>query len=196
MLTHPLWMLDFETCATAVPLFDGTRPYQQVPFQFSLHKVAEDGTVQHVEYLWEEDTDPRPGLVEALKAITDEGTVLAFNASFEKRVIRELAEAYPDEEAFLLGLNQRMDDLIIPFRQFWLYDPAQHGSCSIKKVLPALTETSYDGMDISKGDQAAREWRRAINGAEDKEAILEALRKYCEQDTQAMIDIMNILKSL
>jgi hypothetical protein len=195
-LEYPLYHFDFETVAPAVPLFDGIRPFQQVPFQFSLHIQQKDGSVKHIEFLHEELSDPRPALIEAMKAIGPKGTILAYNMGFEKGRIKEMAEAFPEEKEFLLNLNDRMDDLIIPFKNFWIHDEKQHGSNSIKAVLPAFTTTSYDGMVISKGDQASREWLRAVRGAENKEKILEALRRYCEQDTQAMIDVLEVLKEV
>jgi hypothetical protein len=195
-LGYPLFHFDFETVAPAVPLFDGTRPFQQVPFQFSLHIQQKDGSVEHIEFLHTEFSDPRPSLIKAMKAIGPKGTILAFNMGFEKGRIREMAEAFPNEKEFLLGLNDRMDDLIIPFKNFWIHDVKQHGSNSIKAVLPAFTTTSYDGMVICKGDQASREWLRVVKGAEDKEAVFEELRKYCQQDTQAMIDVLECIRLL
>ncbi len=213
-LEYPLYHLDFETISTAVPLFDGTRPYQQVPFQFSLHIQKESlcrlgptcgaerseaevpgprhkpPELEHHEFLWTELSDPRPALIQALKVIGPTGTILAYNMSFERRVLQELAEAFPEEATFLSSLIVRLDDLITPFRNFWIYDAKQHGSCSIKAVLPALTNTSYDGMTINKGDQASREWLRAVKGADDKEEVFEALRKYCKQDTEAMVEVL------
>jgi len=193
-MEYPLYHLDFETANPAIPLFDGTKPYQQVPFQFSLHIQQKDGSVEHIGFLWTELSDPRPALIEALKVIKEKGTILAFNMGFEKGRIREMAEAFPEEKEFLSALVDRFDDLIIPFRNFWIYDTAQHGSCSIKAVLPALTTTSYDGLAINKGDQASREWLRAVKGAADKEEVFEALRTYCKQDTEAMVEVLEKLR--
>ena len=198
-LIYPLYCFDFETMNPAVPLFAKTRPYQQIPFQFSLHIVeSENAEPQHVEYLADTNEDPRPALIEALKAIGPDGTILAYSMSFEQRIIRELADAFPDEATFLNSLLNRFEDLITPFSRFWYHDEKQRGSCSLKKVLPVLTDTSYEGMDISEGGQAAREFARAVFGdtdEDDKTSTLLALRKYCQQDTQALVDILRALQS-
>lgn len=190
-LEYPLYLLDFETVAPAIPLWDGTRPYQQVPFQFSLHIIKKPGdTPEHVEFLWESTTDPRPALIKALRAIGPTGTILAYSMGFERRVLRELAASHPEQETFLLGIESRLDDLIIPFREFWYYHPAQHGSCSIKAVLPALTGSGYEELHIQKGDEAGREWLRAVRGAKDAEDVFRSLREYCGLDTLAMVKIL------
>lgn len=191
---YPIWMLDFETSSAAIPFFDGTKPYQQIPFQFSVHKVSENGSVEHFEFLWKELSDPRPSLIEALKCIESTGSVMAYYMPFEKGRIRELAQAFPDDEAFLLDLNDRMVDLIVPFNSFWVYDKKQQGSCSIKKVLPAFTDTSYDSLTIADGATAAREWLRAVK-EKDNQAF-EDLLTYCKQDTQAMVDLFDVIKKI
>jgi hypothetical protein len=116
--------------------------------------------------------------------------------SFETRVLNELAAAFPVRAALCRGLVARMDDLIVPFRSFDLYHPEQRGSCSIKRALPAFTGRGCEGLSIQEGDQASREWLRAVGGgvAEDvKQEILQALRDYCRQDTLAMADLLRVL---
>ncbi len=195
-LEYPVYMLDFETISSAIPLFDGTRPYQQIPFQFSVHVLDRPGAApRHHEFLWTADSDPRPALVEALRVIGPRGSVMAYFAGFERARIRELAEALPEAADFLEGLNRRLVDLIEPFTGFWVHHPAQHGSCSIKKVLPALTGSGYEGLDINRGDQAAREWLQAVRGGEGAEAIFRALREYCALDTRGMVEILAFLQA-
>jgi hypothetical protein len=181
-----------------VPLFDGTRPYQRVPFQFSLHVVARPGAEpDHFEFLAETTEDPRPGLLEALGRIGPDGTVLAYNMAFEKGVLRELANDFPARADFCQDLIHRMDDLILPFRAFDLYSPAQHGSCSIKSVLPAFSNISYDALDIREGGQASAEYLRAVYGdapADERTRILDSLRVYCGQDTYAMVELLRVLE--
>jgi len=196
-LQYPLYFLDFETFNTAIPLFDGSKPYQQIPFQFSLHVMdTPNGKIKHFEFLADSNEDPRSELVLSLKAIKDKGTILAYNMSFEKRVLKDLALQFPREAEWINEIIARIDDLIIPFKNFWYYHPKQHGSCSIKYVLPALTGKTYSGLEISKGDQASREYYR-INfkecSKEDKEKTRKALLTYCKQDTEAMVEIFNIL---
>jgi hypothetical protein len=199
-LEFPLYCLDFETVGPAVPLYDGTRPYQQVPFQFSLHVLDSfEASPVHCEFLAEDAGDPRPGLVGRLHAIGPKGSVLAFNMTFEKRVLGDLAKDIPDERQFLGELVDRMDDLLIPFRRFHYYHPDQRGSCSLKAVLPALTGKSYGNLAIHDGMQAAREFQRTVIGdspQDEKETVLANLREYCRQDTEAMVDIVNALRML
>ncbi|MBU0742077.1 DUF2779 domain-containing protein [bacterium] len=199
-LAYPLHCLDFETVAAAVPLYDGTGPYQQVPFQFSLHVVESEGAApRHLAYLAETAEDPRPGLIEALRGIGPTGTILAFNTVFERGVLRELAAGFPGHAAFLDGLDDRFSDLLTPFRNFWYHHPQQRGSCSLKHVLPALTGRGYAGMAIADGNQAMREFQRAVFGdvdAAEKRRVLEGLREYCEQDTQALLEVLGVLSAL
>lgn len=199
-LEYPLYCLDFETMNPAAPLVEGTRPYQQVPFQLSLHVINSKGAAPtHSEYLADSPGDPRPGLIEGLKAIGPTGTILAYNMQFESRIIGELAEAFPTEASFLRGLDGRFQDLMDPFKRFWYHDARQHGSCSLKAVLPVLTGTTYDGMAIAEGGQAQREFQRAVFGdveAAEKVRVLQALRDYCRQDTQALVDILEALEGV
>ncbi len=197
-LKYPLYFLDFETVGPAIPLFNGTRPFQQVPFQLSLHISKKQGVKpEHIEFLADNPDDPRADIVKTLKAIGKTGTVLAYNMSFEKGVIEDLLEAFPKEK-WLHTIIDRLDDLILPFRNFWYYDPAQHGSCSIKAVLPALTGKSYAHLEVSKGDEAARKFLAMTYKGEkmDKEAVRRALLEYCKQDTEGMVDILKKLKTL
>ena len=115
------------------------------------------------------------------------------------KLIRELAEEFPDDGSFLNSLGGRFMDLMAPFNNFWFHDAAQHGSCSLKKVLPVLTETSYDGMAIGDGGTAMREFQRVVFtdvDAEEKAQVLAHLRNYCKQDTQALVDVLAALRSL
>jgi hypothetical protein len=200
-LEYPLHCLDFETMNPAVPLVDGTRPYQQVPFQFSLHVVDGEGAEpRHVEHLACTPGDPRPGLIEALRTVgtlARAGTVLAYNAPFERGVLRGLAEAFPEHGAFLTAVVARFEDLKTPFSRFWVHDAGQRGSCSLKQVLPTLTSLSYGGLAIADGNQASREFMRVVFGdapAHERAAVLDGLREYCRQDTWAMVEVLGVLR--
>jgi hypothetical protein len=199
-LAYPLHCFDFETAAWTVPQLDGTHPYQAVPFQFSLHVIERaGGPVRHEEYLAEDPVDPRPALIEALRGIGPIGDILAYHASYEQRILRELARNFPEHEHFLLGLVERFKDLESPFLQFWHHHPDQHGRTSIKYVLPALTGVTYNGMLISDGNQAQREFVRVVFGdvdEDEKQTVLDGLRDYCRQDTQALVDILGVLARL
>jgi len=196
-LQYPIYCLDFETMNPAVPLIDGTRPYQQVPFQFSLRILDNEGVEpRHVEFLAESLADPRPALIDALKAIGPDGTILAYNISFERGIIRRLADDFPTDADFLRDLDGRFMDLMTPFTNFWYHDAQQHGSCSLKAVLPVLADKTYEGMAIAEGGQAMREFQRVIYTdveIEEKARILQYLREYCQQDTQALVDLLAAL---
>jgi hypothetical protein len=204
-LKYPLYHLDFETMNPAIPPLPGMRPYQRIPFQFSLHIQQEPGArPEHVEYLatWIDQPvpgDPRGDLIEALKAIGPDGTVLCWNMGFEKGVLEDLAEVFPAEADRLADLVERMDDLIIPFRSFWVYHPRQKGNCSLKAVLPALTDFDYDDLAIGDGNQAARQYQQALYGnvtTKDRALIFKNLLEYCKLDTMAMVEILRRLEKL
>ncbi|HOX26865.1 MAG TPA: DUF2779 domain-containing protein [Candidatus Krumholzibacteria bacterium] len=199
-LVYPLYCLDFETMNPAIPVFDGTRPFQQVPFQFSLHVIAGRGAEPvHHELLADKAEDPRRTLVSALKVIGPDGQIVAFNAVFEKGVLRDLAAFLPDEADFLLGLEARFVDLLVPFSKFWYYHPEQRGSCSLKDVLPAIVGKTYADLAIGDGGAAMREYQRAVFGGVDvsvKSKVLEDLRVYCRQDTEALVDVLGALEAM
>ena len=197
-LVYPVHHLDFETMAPAVPAFDGVRPYQQIPFQFSLHIQHTPGAEpEHHEFLATEPGDPRPHLVDALlQAIGPTGTVLAWNMAFEKLVIEELAEADLVRAPRLIDLAKRLVDLMTPFTAFMVHHPDQGGSCSLKAVLPAVTDLGYDDLQISAGGAATHGYEQAMFGGIEPAArsrILADLRAYCGRDTEAMIAILGWL---
>ncbi len=195
-LQYPLWHMDFETLFEAIPRFDGIRPYQQVTFQFSVHLQKSPGAKpEHFEFLHKASDDPRPAFLKALKAcIGPEATVLAYNMSFEKGRIKELGEAFPEYADWCGDVIARMEDLIVPFRSFLYHHPAQHGSASLKKVLPALVGKGYEGMTIADGGQATTEYARVTYGEgvapADRAKVYADLEAYCGQDTKAMVDIL------
>jgi len=199
---YPLYFLDYETLAGIVPPFDGMRPYQQVPFQYSLHILdSPDSELRHEEYLHREGTNPCQSVAEALRRhIGDEGTVLAWNMGFEKSCNKTLADEVPELEDFLFNLNERMDDLMLPFSKLWFVDKAFMGSASIKKVLPILVPTlSYAELGIHEGASAQRLWMQGvIDGKDtiDKEVLFADLLEYCKLDTLAMVEIFNVLRKL
>lgn len=197
--TYPLYFFDFETIGPAVPLYDGTRPYQQYPFQYSLHTIATPGAeVMHKDYL----ADPRAGdprkslMLRMLEDLGQQGTIIAYNMGFEKGKISDLAEFYPEYAPALRAINDRMVDLIVPFRSHWCYLPAMNGSASIKAVLPALTELSYDELEIKEGGTASNTWLALAEGKYkgERDAAMIALREYCKLDTYAMVVIWQELR--
>ena len=200
-LRYPLYFLDFETYAFAVPPFDGTKPYQQIPFQFSLHiQDSKDSGLVHHSFLAEGKNDPRPKFIERLREVLGEnGDIIAYNAPFEMGRLKECGKFMSEHKPWILTVNARFVDLLKPFRDFNYYNPKQHGSNSIKAVLPALVGKSYEGMEISEGGTASREYVRVAFGditPEDRAKVRKALEEYCKLDTKAMVDIINKLKAL
>lgn len=198
-LEYPLYYFDFETIAPAVPLFDGVKPYQNIPFQYSLHVVKrEGGKPEHHGFLAETAGDPRPALLRKLKReIGDKGTILAYNKSFEEAILKEMATVFPKESGWLEQACDRMVDLLVPFKNFAYYHPAQKGSASLKAVLPAITGSGYKDLDINNGQIASILYLSAIYGdmpKPEKAKVLTDLEKYCGRDTEGMIWIVEKLR--
>lgn len=200
-LKYPMYYLDFETMAPVVPLYDGTRPYQKVPFQFSLHVLeSESAGLKHFEYLGSGKEDPRPEFINKLaQMLGNRGSIIAYNANFEKGVLKELAKAYPQYAEWVDSLMPRVVDLLVPFRKMHYYHPAQMGSASIKKVLPVLTGRGYEEMEIGAGNDASIAFEEISSGKLDEEEAEEVkanLLKYCKLDTEAMVLIVDKLREI
>ena len=200
-LQYPLYFLDFETINPAVPLFDGTRPYQNTPFQFSLHVQAiPGGETKHSWHLADGPQDPRPELLARLQQATgDEGSIVVYNQSFEQSVLQDLGTTFPAYRGWSQAVIARLVDLIIPFRSFHYYHPAQRGSASIKHVLPAVTGSGYEGLAIAQGNDASRAYLTMTYGGTpeaEKAAVRDDLLKYCGRDTDAMVNIVGRLGEL
>jgi hypothetical protein len=200
-LEYPLYYLDFETIGPAVPLFDRVRPYQDVPFQFSLHVVKDEksGPV-HYSYLTSGTGDPRPGLlVELQKVLGNSGSIVAYNKGFEEGCLRDMAAAFSEYSDWIDQVCKRLIDLLGPFSNFHYYHPAQKGSASLKAVLPAITGKGYDDLDISDGQVASVAFLAAIYGEmpeEDRANVISNLQEYCGRDTEGMIWIVERLREL
>ena len=202
-LVFPLYFFDYEGFVSAIPIADGFGAYEQIPFQYSLHIMTEDGEVEHREFII---TDLPKGdftrpLVEKIRQdISPNGTVIAWFSTYEKQRNSKLAELHPDQAEFLENLNEGMFDLMSIFQKNYYVDPKFKGSSSIKKVLPVIVpELTYKNLKISKGDQASERWERMIFGEitrEEKEQIKNDLLVYCERDTLAMVKIYEFLKKL
>ena len=200
-LKYPLHYLDFETFSTAVPLLDGTRPYQQVPFQFSLHVVDKPGAMPWpFGHLADGPQDPRPRFLEELrKAVGSKGSIIVYNQKFEEGILRDLAGAFPEYADWVEAACARMVDLLGPFRSFSYYHPDQKGSASIKAVMPALTGRGYDDLDISVGDEASLAYLDMTYGnmsADERAKTRRDLEEYCGRDTEGMIWIVEKLREL
>jgi hypothetical protein len=197
-LEYPLFFLDFETFGTAMPLFDGVRPYQQVPFQFSLHVVGGEGhKPEHHAFLADGKDDPRPEFLDRLRAaLPRTGSVVAYNAGFELNRLEECCEALPEFNPWLRGVEKRVVDLLLPFRRFRYYHPAQQGSPSMKAVLPALTGQGYGDLVIQEGNTASLEFLRVTYGdvsEQERQRVRRQLEDYCGRDTEGMVRIVERL---
>lgn len=192
-LAWPRYFIDFETITFAAPIWAGTRPYQQIPFQWSCHVESHTGTLKHTEWLAPDAEDPRLGFVESLiRTIGKRGSLLAYNAAFERKRLEELAEAFPSYAEPLLDLVERMVDLLQIARDHY-YHPDMRGSWSIKRVLPTIDpELSYQGLSVADGGMAQEAFMALLDPAipeEEKAKIRQDLLTYCERDTFAMVEI-------
>jgi len=191
---YPLYFLDFETVNPAIPLWAGTRPYAQVPFQFSVHTVRQDGSMAHQDFLRADGEDPSSAFAEALvDTVGPSGAVVVYNAGFEGGRLKELASRFPQLADRLLAIAGRLFDLQ-PVAKAHYYHPLQQGSWSIKKVLPCLVpELQYDALGgVQDGGMAIDACMELLSPActFERRADLEGqLRRYCRLDTLAMVGI-------
>lgn len=201
-LEFPLHFFDYETFSRVIPAFDGTRPYQQVPFQYSLHIQEKlGGSLIHKDYLHTEHSNPvLPLLKQMQKDFEGKGSVVSWFKQFEMKRNEEMALMYPEFANFLHGLNDRMVDLMIPFSKGWFVDKDFFGSASLKAVLPVLApELSYQELEVSHGGMAQRVWMETVFGGrnvETRDEVMANLRKYCTLDTYAMYVIYKYLLGL
>jgi len=193
----PAYFLDFETVSFAVPIWKGSRPYQQIPFQFSLHRVDHSGSLDHTAFLDLTGMDPSKVFGQSLiEQCGSEGPVYVYNAAFESIRMRELASRFPELEPGLSSIIQRVVDLL-PIARNRYYHPSQHGSWSIKAVLPALCpELSYAKLDgVQDGEMAIEAFKEAIaleTTPERKREVEQQLLEYCKLDTLAMVRVWQI----
>jgi hypothetical protein len=203
-LRYPLHHLDFETVMPAVPLFDGTRPFQQLPFQYSLHTQHAAGLApEHRAFLADGNGDPRPAFVERLLAdIGPHGDILAYNASFERTCLKELAHDLPQYAEGLQALVARIKDLHTPFRSGWYTVPEMNGRTSIKVVLPALVQgpagagLNYDELAVQEGGTASLLFAQLLTATYpgDTDQLRTDLLAYCALDTLAMVEVLAVLQ--
>jgi len=196
----PAWFLDFETVSFPVPIWKGTRPYQQLPFQYSLHRLDESGELSHEAFLDLGGEDPGELFAKSLvDQCGDSGPVFVYNAGFERSVMSKLAERFPEYAAGLEAIIDRLVDLL-PIARNRYYHPDQHGSWSIKAVLPCLVpDLSYGDLEgIADGGMASVAYREAINESssdERRKEIEKELLEYCHLDTLAMVRMWEVFRS-
>ena len=196
-LSYPLYFLDFETMQPVIPEYVGTKPYAQIPFQYSLHYIEhEGGELKHKEFLAESGTDPRRALAERLcEDIPMNVCVTAYNKAFECTRIKELAETYPDLADHLTNIRNNIVDLLVPFQSGWYYNRAMGGSFSIKSVLPAIfpddPSLNYHNLEgVHNGGEAMTIFPKIqYMSPEDQKTARHNLLKYCELDTYAMVKV-------
>lgn len=197
----PRAFLDFETIGPAVPRWIGAKPFQQIPFQYSCHIESETGELTHAGFLSLDGGDPRRACAEALVQLLSGdrcGSIIAYNASFERRCVRDLAEVFPDLAEDLAEIEAKIVDLL-PVTRSCYYHRDQRGSWSIKAVLPTVApELAYDGLDVKDGGAAQQAWFEAAKvetSEERREQLRVGLEAYCERDTEAMIVLLRRLTS-
>lgn len=192
--------LDFETIGFAVPIWPLTRPYMQLPFQFSCHEVGADGVVRHHEFLDLTGDDPRVLFAAALvEACGEEGPVFVYNARFENRVMHEVAAHVPEVAEAIERIIGRVVDLE-PIARNRFYHPSQHGSWSLKVLLPALCpDLDYGALEgVHDGNEAQQAYLEAVardTTPERREEIRRQLLEYCKLDTLALVRIWEFFKS-
>ncbi|RPI65148.1 MAG: DUF2779 domain-containing protein [Ignavibacteriales bacterium] len=198
-LKYPLYFMDFETFQPAVPLFDNSKPYQQIPFQHSVFlKKNINSDAEHFEFLAEPGIDPRKKFIENLLKVTKgKGDILVYNKTFEITRLNEIARDFPQFADEIEKLVSRIKDLMIPFQKKYYYAPEMKGSYSIKAVLPALvSELSYDELEINEGGLASVAYESLHTEtdlmfiAEIKQQLLE----YCKLDSLGMVKILERLE--
>ncbi|UCH66770.1 MAG: DUF2779 domain-containing protein [Ignavibacterium sp.] len=200
-LNYPLYFMDFETFQPAVPLFDNSRTYQQIPFQYSIHyKETKESKLKHSEFLAEAGEDPRPEFIfKLLEATGKSGDIIVYNKAFEITRLKEIARDFPEFSAEIEKRILRIKDLMLPFQRNYYYAPEMKGSYSIKAVLPALVpELSYDELEINEGGLASIAFESLFTETDmiKISEIRKQLLDYCKLDTLAMVRILERLEQL
>jgi hypothetical protein len=201
-LKYPLHFLDYETFNPAVPLFPGYRPYEHIIYQYSLHVVTHLGAdPQHYECLITDTCDPAALLVsDLLDHLGPTGSVVVWNKTFETYRNKDLADHCPEYAEQLLGINQRLYDLMLLFKQGHYVHPDFHGSASLKAVLPVLCpELKYEDLVIQNGEETMLTWYKFQTGEipiEEQPKTIQAMKDYCKLDTYGMVAIKDKLNQI
>lgn len=209
---YPIYMYDFETMKSAIPKFKNSKPYQQIPFQYSVHVLLTPDfdfrtkkSIEHYEFLADGNEEPRESLTKNLCHdlinIHGQGTYVAYNQSFEKSVLKKIAYYYPKYKKQLAVIHDGTVDLQDFFKDFKIYKEQFYGSLSIKKTLPAFDpDFSYEGLVIKKGDMASEVFRRRVENnitlSNWNYNFRENMLKYCAQDTLGMVVLFWHIKNI
>jgi hypothetical protein len=197
-LTYPLYFADFETVNPAIPRFPGMRPYDQLPFQWSVHVQRQPGAApEHFKFLANDTSDPRPAFISTLSdALGDSGSIVVYSQQFESQRLSELAACLPEFARQITKIQGRLCDLLAIVRDH-VYHPAFAGSFSLKSVLPALVPSmNYDDMIVADGQAAGLAWESLMHGGLDRDKqdrTRKALLDYCGQDTLGLVKLVDEL---
>ena len=197
-IQYPISCLDFEWERYAIPPYEGMRPFDVLPFEYSLHIMHENGEVDHRVFLSFHD-DRRAFAERLLAELPETGTVMAYNANGAEMIrIRELAEQLPDLAGRLLAVNERMKDLQTPFESGLVYDTRMHGLWSLKVIMSMMDDPGYNDLAIRQGMDAVFQWRQVDRSDPDADAeeIIEELKEYCGMDTYAMTVVYKWLQEI
>lgn len=200
-LKYPLYFMDFETVNPCIPRFLGMRPYDQLPFQWSVHVQCKLGAVpDHFEFLATDQSDPRRAFISALcDALGERGSIVVYNQQFESQRLSDLASWLPNFAGRIKKIQRRLWDLLRVIRDY-VYHPQFAGSYSLKAVLPALVPSmGYDDMEIADGQVAGLTWESLVHGTSDRgdgEQIKEALLAYCGRDTLGLLALIEKLRDV
>ncbi|MGD1008012.1 MAG: DUF2779 domain-containing protein [Ignavibacteriaceae bacterium] len=197
-IKYPIFFMDFETFMPAVPMFDNSKPYQQIPFQYSLHyQKDKDSLLEHYEFLADANGDPRiPFITKLLNDTKAKGTILVYNKAFEITRLKEIARDLPEFSGEIEERISRIVDLMIPFQKRYYYMPEMKGSYSIKYVLPALVPgLNYEELEIQEGGSASIAFESLYYETDifKIEKTRNNLLEYCKMDTLAMVEVLNTL---
>lgn len=196
---YPLFFMDFETFMPAVPIYEATKPYQHIPFQYSIHyKKSKDAELEHFDFLAEQGMDPRKLFLERLlKDTVNSGTILVYDDLMERNVLKGLEKEFPEFGSQIDERLSRIVDLAKPFKERLYYDPAMKNSHSIKNLLPALVaDLSYSNLQVSSGSVAMIAFEQ-LQTESDMFKILETrenLLEYCKLDTLSMVKVFEVLE--
>jgi len=197
---YPIHFIDYETYPCAIPRFNGYSPYDQIPFQYSLHILSSfDAKPEHKEFIYTDSDDPGPKFLESLKKdIGTTGSLVVWNKTFECGINKQLANRIPSATKFVTDINNRVYDLKDVFDAQYYVHPEFKGNTSIKSILPVLaTQLSYKELEIKEGGTASQEWNKIVLAQVSEvegEQIAENLKAYCGLDSYAMYAIWKKLK--
>ncbi len=197
-IKYPIYFMDFETVNPAIPRFPGMRPYDQIPFQWSVHVLTEPGAApEHFEFLATNTNDPRRDFIASLCPVLGRSGSIVVYSAFESQRLSELAAWLPEFAGRIKKIQRRLWDLL-PVVRNHVYHPKFAGSYSLKNVLPALVpEMTYEGMEVTDGTDAGLAWESLVRGSLDqseREKTRKALLDYCGQDTLAMVRLLDKLR--